>query len=116
MYSNLVLIPVGFVFNNLCLITFVKSKISQSPTGLTLTYLSMADNIVLVSVLFGIENWSKYIGIPSIVTKHTSLGQGSGFLVNVGFFFFTSYISHYRKVHFCYISSESQIMEFVSQN
>ena len=87
MYSNFVLIPVGFIFNNLCLVTFIKSKISQSPTGLTLTYLAVADNNVLVSmsIAFDSENWSKYLGIPSLVTKHTLICQGSMFLLNVGF-------------------------------
>ena len=87
MYSNIVLIPVGFIFNNLCLVTFIKSKISQSPTGLTLTYLAVADNIVLVSmsIAFDSENWSKYLGIPSPVTKYTLICQGGMFLLNVGF-------------------------------
>ena len=60
MYADLVIIPLGVIMNILCLIIFIKSKISQSPTGLTLTCLSIADNIVLVSIfLSSTQNWSK---------------------------------------------------------
>ena len=38
MFSRLVITPVGVILNILCLIIFIKSKISQSPTGLTLAY------------------------------------------------------------------------------
>ena len=85
-YSNLVIIPVGIILNILCLITFVKSKISHIPTGLTLTCLSIADNIVLVSSYFlqG-KKLSQYMGIPKLLNKHTLVRQGVGYLINAGF-------------------------------
>ena len=86
MYSNLVIIPVGIILNILCLIIFIKSKISQSSTGLTLTCLSVADNIVLVSsFLFVTENWLEYIAMPSLLETYSLICQLNHYLVNVGF-------------------------------
>ena len=86
MYADLVIIPLGVIMNILCLIIFVKSKISQSPTGLTLICLSIADNIVLVSsFLSSTQNWSNYIAIPSLVKNYSFICQGNHYLVNIGF-------------------------------
>ena len=49
-HADLVTYPLGVIMNILCLITFIKSKISQSPTGLILTYLAIFDNMVLISL------------------------------------------------------------------
>ena len=72
MYGYIATLTAGITLNIFCLITFIKSNIYQSPTGLTLTSLAVTDNIVLVSTFF-LENqdWSMYMGIPSLVTKHT---------------------------------------------
>ena len=47
LYAQLVIIPIGMVLNFLCLIIFIKSKTHKSPTGIHLTYLAVADTIVL---------------------------------------------------------------------
>ena len=83
---RLAIMPVGVFLNILCLITFVKSKMSQSATGLTLTYLSIADNIVLLSLfLIGTEYWSKFTAIPSLVENDSFSCQMIVYLVILGF-------------------------------
>ena len=79
MFSRLVIIPVSVVLNILCLIIFVLSKISQSPTGLTLTYLAIALS------MFGTEVLHNYINIPSVPSVSYLVCQGNHFLLNSGF-------------------------------
>ena len=87
MYSSLVIIPIGIMLNILCLIIFVKSKISQSPTGLTLTYLAVADIIVIIPLFnHSTESLSQYINIPSIITTSSLVCKLNMYFINVGFF------------------------------
>ena len=84
MYTDLVIFPFGVILNILCLITFVTSKISQSPTGLVLTYLAIFDNMVLISFfLLVASTFSKYINIT--IPTSSLMCQGTQFLLNAGF-------------------------------
>ena len=87
LYTDLVIFPFGIILNIFCLITFVISKIYQSPTGLILTYLAIFDNMVLISLFILITvTFSQHISIPSIANASSLICQGSHFFLNAGFF------------------------------
>ena len=52
LYIHFVIIPIGIVLNFLCFYIFLKSGLYKSATGIHLTYLAIADNVVLISELF----------------------------------------------------------------
>ena len=86
MYSNLVIIPVGVILNFLCLFFLVKSKISQSPTGLTLTCLAVADNIVVITLfIHGTTSLAKYLNIPNTGIASNLICKLDMYFLNVGF-------------------------------
>ena len=86
MYAGLVIIPTGFILNFLCLIIFIKSKIVKTPTGLHLTFLALADNLVLMVLLvMDTQSWSRLINIPNLQASSTFMCSGAFLTVNVGF-------------------------------
>ena len=86
MYSNLIIIPVGILLNLVCVITFIKSKISSSPTGLHLTCLAVADNVILLS-MFAVqsESWSQYIEIHDLYNIGSLTCYGVFYFLTMGF-------------------------------
>ena len=50
MYFSFVIITIGFILNSFCLIIFVKTRISKSASGIHLTFLAVADNVILVAL------------------------------------------------------------------
>ena len=66
MYFSLVIIPIGFILNSFCLIIFVKTRIFKSATGIHLTCMAVADNVILVALfLYSTEDWSQHSGLPN---------------------------------------------------
>ena len=87
MYSNIAILPIGFLLNLLCIITFIKSKTYKSPTGLHLVFIAVADNVILLSMFLGrSETWYKYINIPDMYNKKGVFNcQESDYIVVAGF-------------------------------
>ena len=55
LYCFLVIIPLGIFLNFLCFIIFLKSKMYKTATGIHVTYLAIADNVVFYGVFYGVE-------------------------------------------------------------
>ena len=80
MYFSFVIIPIGFILNSFCLIIFVKTRISKSASGIHLTFLAVADNVILVALfVYNTEDWSQHSGIPNFRNYGFILCTGSHF-------------------------------------
>ena len=66
LFSYITLIPAGFILNSLSFIIFLKSKTYKSATGIHLICLCIADNMVLVSLLFIDTSGMKSFIIPHL--------------------------------------------------
>ena len=85
MYSQLIIIPVGLVLNLLCFIVFVKSSTARTATGIHLTFLAIADSLVLLSAfVLGTEQWPSYIDIPKFRMLNSFICKVSIYTFNVG--------------------------------
>ena len=70
----------------LCFIVFVKSKIAKTATGIHLTFLAIADILVLFTVfVFMSDEWTKYIAIPGLRNENLFMCKMALFTINVGF-------------------------------
>ena len=79
------IIPIGLILNILCFVIFIKSKTYQSATGIHLTYLALADNLVLVSIfMWSHDVFSKYIDFPGMHTMSYVACVGPFYLSTVG--------------------------------
>ena len=86
MYSQLVISPVGLVLNLLCFIVFVKSNTARTATGIHLTFLAIADGVVLLgSYLYLPEQWTRYIGFPNFRNWNSFSCKLSLYTLNLGF-------------------------------
>ena len=85
MYFSFVIIPIGFILNSFCLIVFVKTRIFKSASGIHLTFLAVADNVILVALfLYNTEDWSQYSGLPNFRNYGFALCTGSHFAAAAG--------------------------------
>ena len=86
MYSQFVIIPVGLILNVFCFIVLVKSKIAQTATGIHLTFLAVADILVLLTIfVFVSDDWSRHIAIPGLRNGYSFICKMALFTINVGF-------------------------------
>ena len=86
MYAGLVVIPIGFVLNLLCLMIFIKSGIVRTPTGIHLVFLTLADNLLLVSLFIAnTQVWARLIKISNLQAITSFVCAGVHLTVNVGF-------------------------------
>ena len=67
MYSQLVIIPIELILKLFRFIVFIKSKIAQTVTGIHLTFLAIADNLVPFTMfVFASDDWSRHMAIPGL--------------------------------------------------
>ena len=85
LYCFLVIIPLGIFLNFLCFITFLKSKMYKTATGIHMTYLAIADNVVLISMLLADSGGTQRLFLPDMYNHGFINCEGTFFTVMAGF-------------------------------
>ena len=85
LYCFLVIIPLGIFLNFLCFIIFLKSKMYKTATGIHVTYLAIADKVVLISMLLADSGGTQRLFLPGMYNHGFINCEGTFFTVMAGF-------------------------------
>ena len=85
LYTHFVIIPIGMVLNFLCFYIFLKSGLYKSATGIHLTYLAIADNVVLISELFTDSSNTARLFAPALYNNGLFSCEWTYFTMLAGF-------------------------------
>ena len=85
LYCFLAIIPLGIFLNFLCFTIFLKSKVCKTATGLHMTYLAIADNVVLISMLLADSGGTQRLFLPGLYNHGFINCEGTFFTVMAGF-------------------------------
>ena len=85
LYSDLILVPIGFILNIWTFWTFYKMRTYQSAPGLHLMFIAIADTVTIIGIFFFRSNtWRKYINIPYFMNTHIILCKGIPLVASLG--------------------------------
>ena len=105
MYFNMVGIPVGLIFNLLCIAVFMKSKLARTSIALEMIVLSVADNIKMISYfIFNSVQWSNFIDIPDLSAINHVTCAGLFYFGLVGSLLYSWTLSMATIERFCCIN------------